>query len=263
MRKRYKVYGYEMLFGSTLKELNYKECHVWRSLLDLACMSPVDGLVMFRDDEGYTIAGLAYAMKAPPAVVKSALDKLVKPSGRDNTPKITILDNNIIKINKWNKYQSEYNRQKPYRKQQDTWKTNFAKGMQAERDWVKVKEKPDTPVNAKIKELTAKIIKTPDIFNDAKKCWQSNEAINNANCKGTCIDKTDILNDLCKYCLAHRSEFKAEDIPTDWHNCEFRNYTDGKPDCWNRTHGIEKYSFCLDCIKDKDIWGDRTGVWKY
>jgi hypothetical protein len=158
MRKWYKRYGHEFMFGSTLNELNYKECHVWSCLLDLACDSPEDGFVMAREGEGYTTAGLAFTAKCPVSIVKSALEKLVLPSGKDNIPKISILDNNIIKINKWNKYQSEYQRQKPYR-QDEKWKTYYAQGMESERQHNSIKEKRTDVINPKIKELANKIIK--------------------------------------------------------------------------------------------------------
>ena len=158
MRKWFKLFGHDLLFGSTLKELNYKEFSVWIGVLCLACDSPDDSLVMARDGEGYTAQGLAYILKAPVSVVKSALEKLQLPSGKDNIPKITILEDNIIKINKWHIYQSDYARQKPYR-EKNTWQQNYAKGMQSERDWVKVKEKKTDVVNDKVKELSKKIIK--------------------------------------------------------------------------------------------------------
>ena len=159
MRKWFKLFGHDLLYGSTLKELNYKEFSVWIELLCLACDSSEDGLVMARDGEGYKPQELALKLKAPVSVVKSALEKLALPSGKDNIPKITILEDNIIKINKWHIYQSDYARQKPYRDNKDNWKQNYAKGMQSERDWVKVKEKKTDVVNDKVKELSKKIIK--------------------------------------------------------------------------------------------------------
>jgi hypothetical protein len=162
MRKWFKLYGHDLLYGSTLKELNYKEFSIWIELLCLACDSPIDGLVMAREGEGYKPIEIALKIKAPLSVVKSALEKLQLPSGKDNIPKIIILDNNIIKINKWHIYQSDYSRQKPYRQQQqepDNWKRNYAIGMEAEREHNSKKEKRTDIINPKIKELANKIIK--------------------------------------------------------------------------------------------------------
>ena len=162
MRKWFKLFGHDLLFGSTLKELNYKEFSVWIELLCLACDSSGDGLVMARDGEGYTAQGLAYILKAPVNIVKTALDKLQLPSGKDNIPKINILDDNIIKINKWHIYQSEYSRQKQYRKPTELTpqeKYYYKKGMDKQRNWEGIKEKRTDVIPDKIKELSKKIVK--------------------------------------------------------------------------------------------------------
>lgn len=79
----------------------------------LAGDSPFDGRICLTDSVGYSDDQIMALLKIPEASAhfyRSAKKKMAK------FEKIRILEGNIIEIVNWPKYQSEYSRQKPYRK---------------------------------------------------------------------------------------------------------------------------------------------------
>ena len=100
----------ETVFGSTFKELNAEERGVWFSLLALAGIgAPPPGEIKVCDKWGYTDHQLAAMLKVDKDLTRKVLNRLVK------VEKITISKENIIYINNWKRYQTEYERQKKYR----------------------------------------------------------------------------------------------------------------------------------------------------
>ena len=206
-RKWIKLYVEETFSGSTFIELTYKERYVWWGLLLMAGRSPEDGRVMKRWDTGYTPQQLAYELDCPASIVRSALAKMINRRKDEDVPKIKILDNGIIEICNWHKYQSEYQRQKPYRHsnesnnesynnnsnhisnqsntidididkdientnnigvKKDNWKRNYAIGMEAERKHNSVKEKPNNISTGIPEDIKSVITKTLNPINNIK-----------------------------------------------------------------------------------------------
>ena len=86
------------------------ERFVWFGFLLLAGDSPINGKIAITENMGYTDDQLGALLKCDPRIIKSAKIKMIK------YEKIAIKDNHVIEILNWGKYQSEYQRQKPYRK---------------------------------------------------------------------------------------------------------------------------------------------------
>lgn len=98
--------------GSTLEGLAFRG--VWFSLLALAGSSPVPGKICFTEDTGFTLNQIAKKLKVDKELLKKALEFLKS----DEVNKIKVensSDEIIIEIVNWNKYQTEYERQKKYR----------------------------------------------------------------------------------------------------------------------------------------------------
>jgi len=85
------------------------ERFLWFAFLLLAGDSPYEGKIALTEDMGYNDEQLGSMLKCDPNLIKRAKKKMVKFN------KIKILKNNVILIVNWKKYQSEYQRQKPYR----------------------------------------------------------------------------------------------------------------------------------------------------
>lgn len=105
-----KIYVDQWLHGTMRRELLPAERSVWTDFLALAGDSPYEGKISFTEKIGYTDEQLADKLEVPVDILASAKAKMLEYN------KIEILDNNVIKIVKWKKYQSEYDRQKGYRK---------------------------------------------------------------------------------------------------------------------------------------------------
>ena len=101
----------ETLNGSTFEELRSTERGVWFSLLPLAAIGqPPHGTIKVCDDIGYTNKQIASLLKVDLTILAEALEIL------KHVGKISISDTNVITILNWHKYQTEYERQKKYRK---------------------------------------------------------------------------------------------------------------------------------------------------
>ena len=252
----YKRRGYGFLYGSTLTEMKWQYAWIFSCLLDEASCSCREGYVLARKGEGHSIKGLSYNFRTPEYIIKEALPILV------NNNKIEILDNNIIKIVNWNKYQSEYNRTKKYinkpepnqepNQEPTNWKKNYAIGMQKERDNDKLKEE--------LKDEREQQ-NNSQALSEAKDCYLMRDFDGKLPCYGEHPDddKNKPLFDKCKMCLIHRASFKKSNAVNDYHNCEF--YID--KECYIKNHGTKtnkKYDFCYTCAWDK-VWGEGTGKW--
>lgn len=111
MRRNWiKLYVDQCLRGTMMDEMeDPRERFLWFAFLLLAGDSPYEGKIALTEDMGYSDEQLGSMLKCDPGLIKRAKKIMVK------YDKIKILNNNIIQIVNWKKYQSEYQRQKPYR----------------------------------------------------------------------------------------------------------------------------------------------------
>jgi len=111
MRRNWiKLYVDQCLRGTMMDEMKDPgERFLWFAFLLLAGDSPYEGKIALTEDMGYSDEQLGSMLKCDPQLVKKAKRVMVK------YDKIKVLKNNIIQIVNWEKYQSEYQRQKPYR----------------------------------------------------------------------------------------------------------------------------------------------------
>jgi hypothetical protein len=103
-----KLYA-SIVYGSTPKELDPAERWVWIGLLVLAGDSQWDGVIKATVTLGYSDDQISDLLNIDVPTWRSAKRKMIK------AEKITIDDHGIISIVNWEKYQSEYDRQKKYR----------------------------------------------------------------------------------------------------------------------------------------------------
>lgn len=101
------------------------ERFIWFAFLLLAGDSPYEGKIALTEDMGYSDEQLGSMLKCDPILIKRAKKKMVK------FDKIKILNNNIIQIVNWSKYQSEYQRQKIYRgdKKEDVYAESYKRKL--------------------------------------------------------------------------------------------------------------------------------------
>jgi hypothetical protein len=111
MRRNWiKIYVDQCLRGTMMDEMKDPgERFLWFAFLLLAGDSPYEGKIALTEDMGYTDEQLGSMLKCDPGLIQRAKKVMVK------YDKIKVLKNNIIQIVNWKKYQSEYQRQKPYR----------------------------------------------------------------------------------------------------------------------------------------------------
>ena len=110
MRRNWiKLYVDQCLRGSMMTELEPAERFVWFGFLLLAGDSSFEGKICITETVGYTDEQLASMLKVDLQLLKTAKRKMVK------FEKIAVREGNILEILNWKKYQSEYERQRPYR----------------------------------------------------------------------------------------------------------------------------------------------------
>lgn len=110
-RKRWiKLYPVECLEGSIRYQLEPDERGVWYDLLNFAALCTTPGHIGDSDDRPYPHSFIANRLNIPLEMLERTLKKCID-EGRlhENT--------NGIHIVNWAAYQSEYDRQKPYRQQ--------------------------------------------------------------------------------------------------------------------------------------------------
>jgi hypothetical protein len=103
-----KLYINSFLGGSVRYQLTSSERGVWIDLLCLAGISNTPGLISDNDNRAYPHSFLANRFNIPLRLLESTLDKC-KEEGRIKE------DDQGLHIVNWSNYQSEYQRQKPYR----------------------------------------------------------------------------------------------------------------------------------------------------
>jgi hypothetical protein len=102
----------ESINGTTFKELNAEHRGVWWTLLLLAGYSPIPGTICIAN-------GVAYTREQLAAFTQLTLEELnggIKHLQSDRVNKIKINPDNTITITNWLNYQTEYDRQKGYRR---------------------------------------------------------------------------------------------------------------------------------------------------
>jgi len=104
-----KLFCYERLHGSVSFQLEPDERSVWDELLCLAGLCGLDGLIADRDKRPFPHQFIAHELHISDELFERTLGKC-KTEGRvtENEHGLTITN--------WKVYQSEYERQKPYRK---------------------------------------------------------------------------------------------------------------------------------------------------
>ena len=114
-RRWIKLYCYERLHGSISYQLTEAEQSVWDKLLCLAGLCSYEGLISDNDKRPYPYQHIIHELHITDKLLRDTLAKC-KTEGR------IIEDEEGIHITNWSKYQSEYDRQRPYRqkKKEDT-----------------------------------------------------------------------------------------------------------------------------------------------
>jgi hypothetical protein len=111
MRRNWiKLYVDQCLRGSMMEELANEERWSWIGLLLLAGDCPIEGEIGITNEIGYTDEQISKMIDVPIEILRRAKAKMIEAG------KISTGDNNIIRIVNWKKYQSEYGRQRVYRK---------------------------------------------------------------------------------------------------------------------------------------------------
>lgn len=103
-----KLWTQESLYGTTFRELEPEERFVWFAFLALAGDSPVPGTICLAPDVPYPDEQLAQVLAVPKPVLQKARRKMVKSS------KIQV-ENGLISIINWPRYQADYARVERFR----------------------------------------------------------------------------------------------------------------------------------------------------
>jgi hypothetical protein len=102
----------ESINGTTFSELNAEHRGVWFTLLLLAGYSPKPGTICIADGVAYTREQLAAFTKLTLHAINSGIEHLIS----EGVNKLTINPDGTISICNWLNYQTEYDRQKGYRR---------------------------------------------------------------------------------------------------------------------------------------------------
>lgn len=108
-RRWIKLYPLECIDGSIRYQLTPSERGVWYDLLNFSAVCSNDGTISDRDGRPYPLSFIASRLNITITLLKSTLDKSIE-EGR-----LTMTLDGVISITNWTRYQSEYDRQKPYR----------------------------------------------------------------------------------------------------------------------------------------------------
>jgi hypothetical protein len=131
-----KIYVDQCLRGTMMDEMtNPAERFIWFGFLLLAGDSPINGKIAITENMGYTDEQLGALLKCDSKIITSAKQKMVK------YDKISTAKNNVIEIVNWGKYQSEYQRQKPYREDEKLQPKVTTKSDALDRDRDKIENK--------------------------------------------------------------------------------------------------------------------------
>jgi hypothetical protein len=118
------IYGKNGDGECSKRKLLPEERSVLDDYLDLAEISPIRGKVCIAKNIGYTQEQLSDILKTPLEIIRKSEKKLASMNI------ITIDDNRVITIVNWKHYQSEYERQLPYR----VTRKGYKKGLRSQSD---------------------------------------------------------------------------------------------------------------------------------
>jgi len=105
-----KIFCYERLHGSVTAQLAPDERSVWDELLCLAGLCGMEGLIADHDRRPFPHEYIAHELHISLELLERTLQKCIE-EGRITEDELG------IHITNWKTYQSEYERQKPYRKE--------------------------------------------------------------------------------------------------------------------------------------------------
>ena len=108
-----KLYCYQRLHGSINYQLTEAEQSVWDKLLCFTGLCTFDGLISDNDQRPYPHSFIAHELHVSEELLETTLVKC-KEEGRLSE------NDNGIHVTNWKAYQSEYERQKPYRQKGKT-----------------------------------------------------------------------------------------------------------------------------------------------
>jgi len=116
-----KLYPIDCLEGSIRYQLGADERGVWYDLLNLAAICATPGLISDKDSRPYPHSFTANRLNITLELLEATLDKCIK-EGRISE------NDNGIHITNWVAYQSEYDRQKPYREAKKDDRDKYTEG---------------------------------------------------------------------------------------------------------------------------------------
>ena len=108
IRRWVKLWVSECLEGSIRYQLDAAERGVWYDLILISSLGGTPGTISDRDNRAFPHTFIASRLNISVTLLELTLDKCIK-EGR------VIEDEKGIHITNWERYQSEYQRQKPYR----------------------------------------------------------------------------------------------------------------------------------------------------
>jgi len=131
-RRWIKLYPIDCLEGSIRYQLEADERGVWYDLLQFSALCATPGFISDKDGRPYPHSFIANRLNISVDLLERTIDKC-KEEGR-------ISENTTgIKISNWAFYQSEYDRQKPYRqKKKDSEGNMLIAGHYFNKDWLEV-----------------------------------------------------------------------------------------------------------------------------
>lgn len=163
MRRNWiKLYVDQCLRGSMMSELSAAQCWQWVGFLLLGGDSMAPGVIFRRKDDnggliGYSEVTLTEMLNVDPEVYRDGIRRMVEYG------KISVDEKGVITILNWHKYQSEYQRQKPYRIEGDKEICNQSYVADREREGDREREeegvvgrKPAGPSSSAIPDIIAK-----------------------------------------------------------------------------------------------------------
>lgn len=115
-----KMFCYECLHGSIAFQLEPEERCAWYELIYLAGLCGMEGLIADKESRPYPHSYIAHELHISEELLKRTLAKCLE-EGRIKE------DEHGISITNWKAYQSEYQRQKPYREEKKLGKKIFKK----------------------------------------------------------------------------------------------------------------------------------------
>ncbi len=110
-----KLYPIDCLDGSIRYQLEPAERSVWYDLLNFSAICATPGIIADKDGRPYPKSFIANRLNIDLNLLEQSLKKCID-EGR-----ISEVNDGVLEITHWGSYQSEYQRQKPYREKKETY----------------------------------------------------------------------------------------------------------------------------------------------